>query len=220
MIPKIDVIAGNAPDNSDVLTLVERSEVNTGMEVEKTIGDCAYGDGATRQEFVDAGRELEARVRKRSNRATFPKDDFVIDLEAETVTCPACKTTDTFRFVKVKGQRVRQFTFPASVCRACILRSKCTTKSCLKGCGRTVTIHPQEALLQEARIFQGTEEFHDSVKCRQVVEHRLARLVQLGIRQSRFIGRIKTKFQLMMAATVANFTLVINLDAKTVLSAA
>ncbi len=41
-----------------------------------------------------------------------------------------------------------------------------------------------------------------------VVEHRLARLVHLGIRQSRYFGRVKTRFQLYLAATVANLTLV------------
>ena len=41
-----------------------------------------------------------------------------------------------------------------------------------------------------------------------VVEHRLAQLVHLGIRQSRYFGRAKTKFQLYLAATVANLTLV------------
>ena len=35
----------------------------------------------------------------------------------------------------------------------------------------------------------------------------LARLVQLGIRQARYFGRAKTKFQLYLAATVANLTL-------------
>jgi membrane associated rhomboid family serine protease len=40
-----------------------------------------------------------------------------------------------------------------------------------------------------------------------VVEHRIARLVQLGIRQARYIGRTKTLFQLLMAAAVANLTL-------------
>ena len=43
---------------------------------------------------------------------------------------------------------------------------------------------------------------------RVVVEHRLARLVQLGVRQARYFGRAKTLFQLSMAATVANLTLV------------
>ena len=44
---------------------------------------------------------------------------------------------------------------------------------------------------------------------RVVAEHRLARLVQLGIRQSRYFGRVKTRFQLYLAATVANLTLVL-----------
>jgi hypothetical protein len=43
---------------------------------------------------------------------------------------------------------------------------------------------------------------------RVVVEHRIARLVQLGIRQSRYLGRTKTCLQVVMAALVANLSLV------------
>jgi len=208
LITDVDVIAGNAPDNTDVLALVERSEENTGVDVDTTIGDCAYGDGATRQTFADADRDLVARVPKRANRSTFPKDDFVIDLEAETVTCPAGNTTCNFHLMKLKGQYVQQFRFSASACNVCTLRSKCTTKSNMKSYGRTVTLHPQEDLLQKARAFSKTAEYRDCAQRRQVVEHRIARLIQLGCRQSRFFGRVKTKFQLLMAATVANLTLI------------
>jgi len=69
-------------------------------------------------------------------------------------------------------------------------------------------IHPQEALLQEARAFQKSEAFAPYRKLRQAAEHRLARLMQLGMRQARYFGRTKTLFQLLMAATVANLTLV------------
>ena len=70
-------------------------------------------------------------------------------------------------------------------------------------------IHPQEALLQQARALQQRAAY-DEYRARQVVaEHRLARLVQLGIRQSRYFGRVKTRFQLYLAATVANLTLVL-----------
>jgi hypothetical protein len=41
-----------------------------------------------------------------------------------------------------------------------------------------------------------------------VAEHRLARLLQLGVRQARYFGRAKTLFQVLLAATVANLTLV------------
>ena len=55
---------------------------------------------------------------------------------------------------------------------------------------------------------QQSEAFAEYRQRRVVVEHRLARLVQLGIRQSRYFGRAKTRFQLYLAATVANLTLV------------
>ena len=45
-------------------------------------------------------------------------------------------------------------------------------------------------------------------KLRQAAEHRLARLMQLGVRQARYVGRTKTLCQLLLAATVANLTLV------------
>ena len=76
------------------------------------------------------------------------------------------------------------------------------------GTGRTVRLHPQEALLQQARALQQSEAFSEYRQGRAVVEHRLARLVQLGIRQARYFGRVKTRFQLYLAATVANLTLV------------
>ena len=62
--------------------------------------------------------------------------------------------------------------------------------------------------MQQARALQQSEAFGEYRQRRVVVERRLARLVQLGIRQSRYFGRAKTKFQLYLAATVANLTLV------------
>ena len=69
-------------------------------------------------------------------------------------------------------------------------------------------LHPQEALLQQARALQRSAAFAVYRQWRVVVEHRLARLVQLGIRQARYFGRTKTRFQLYLAATVVNLTLV------------
>ena len=62
--------------------------------------------------------------------------------------------------------------------------------------------------MQQARALQQSEAFAGYRQRRVVVEHRVARLVQLGICQSRYFGRIKTRFQLYLAATVANLTLV------------
>ena len=72
------------------------------------------------------------------------------------------------------------------------------------GTGRTVRLHPQETLLQQAHALQQSEAFTEYRRRHVVVEHRLARLVKLGVRQS----RSNTLFQLYLAATVANLTLV------------
>ena len=69
-------------------------------------------------------------------------------------------------------------------------------------------VHPQEVLLQQGRALQQSTHYDEYRVRRVVVEHRLARLIQLGIRQSRYFGRVKTRFQLYLAATVANLTLV------------
>jgi len=212
LITAVDVLPGNAPDNTGALELVKQSEENMGMEVEETIGDCAYGDGTTRQAFADAGRTLVARVPARPNKGYFAKDDFQIDLESGTCTCPAGVVTRVKCRLKShpdgKGgwQRPWGFVFDAAVCEACALRAECVASK--KGRGRTVSLHPQEALLQQARALQQSEAFAGYQKRRQVSEHRLARLVQLGIRRARYFGRVKTLFQVLLAATVANLTLV------------
>ena len=69
--------------------------------------------------------------------------------------------------------------------------------------------------MQQARALQQSEAFAGYRQRRVVVEHRLARLVQLGIRQARYFGRTKTRFQLYLAATVANLTLVAGKDGST-----
>ena len=212
LITAVAVLPGNAPDNMDALELVKQSEENTEAEVEETIGDAAYGDGNTRQAFADAGRTLVAKVPGRPNTARFPKQDFAIDLEAGTCTCPAGNVTCTVRANGTRRDRdgrrhpVEVFQFDASLCGVCPLRSRCITEGARRG--RTVSLHPQEGLLQRARAFQESEAFAEYRRRRQVVEHRLARLVQLGLRQARYFGRAKTLFQLSMEATVANLTLV------------
>ncbi len=89
LITAVEVLFGNARDSVGALELIKQSEENTGAEVETAIGDAAYGDGATRQAFVDAARTLIAKVPSRPNKDYFPKEAFKIDLEAGTRTCPS-----------------------------------------------------------------------------------------------------------------------------------
>ena len=214
LITAVDVLPGNAPDNLGALELVEQSEASADVSVVEAMGDTAYGDGGTRQVFADAGRKLVARVPGRPNRKCFPKEDFVIDLVAGSCTCPAGQITRTIVPAGKRADstgtvhRLQAFRFDGAVCQGCLLRSRCFAAKGMKG--RQVLIHPQEGLLQEARALQQSADYDQYRQRRVVAEHRLARLEQLGIRQARYFGRVKTKFQLYLAATVANLTLLAN----------
>ena len=214
LITAVDVLPGNAPDNLGALELVEQSEASAEAPVAEAMGDTAYGDGGTRQAFADAGRKLVARVPGRPNRKHFPKEDFAIDLAAGSCTCPAGQITRTIvpAGKRTDGtgttHRLRAYRFEAAVCWACPLRPQCIAAKGSKG--RQVLIHPQEALLQEARALQQSADYDQYRRRRVVAEHRLARLEQLGVRQARYFGRVKTKCQLYLAATVANLTLLAN----------
>ena len=219
VITAVDVLAGNAPDNTNALELVQETSRNTGSEVEKVIGDCAYGDGATRREFKEHSCELVVKVPRGGRPGYYAKGDFKIDLEHDCVTCPAGQTTKKWKLRKrrtgARGESVtvKQFEFAAERCRDCVHYRQCAQSKL--GKGRSITLHPEEALMQQARAYQETAEFREDARLRQTVEHRLARLVQLGIRQARYFGRHKTKWQLLLAAAVANLVLVAAWELRT-----
>ena len=212
LITAVEVLAGNAVDSEQALELTTASEENTGLAVEETIGDCAYGSGNTRQAFADEERKLVAKVGRHGRRGQISKKEFQINLEEMTCTCPAGQTTQTLikvgKWTDRHGEKHQRwaFFFEAGFCSTCGRRSECVWAQGNKG--RSIGLHPQERLLQEAREFQESAAFKEYRQIRQTAEHRLARLVQLGMRQARYFGRRKTLFQLLMAATVANLTLV------------
>jgi transposase len=211
LITAAAILPGNAHDSEQALDLVTQSEENAQATVDETVGDGAYGLGPTRQAFADQQRTLIAPVPSSGQGKVFSKDVFAIDPAARTCCCPAGHVTRVLvpagMHTDRGGQRVARlaFQFATEVCAACPLRPQCTTAARR---GRQVVLHPQEALMQAARAFQNSAAYAPYRKLRQTAEHRLARLVQLGIRQARYVGRLKTLFQLLLAATVANLTLV------------
>ncbi len=73
-----------------------------------------------------------------------------------------------------------------------------------RGFGRSVAVHPLEAVLQSARAAEQTPRIQALLKCRVVAERRLAHLMRRGLRQARYRGRAKTEFQALATALVVN----------------
>jgi IS5 family transposase len=209
LITAVEVVAGNASDGESAAPLVEGSEANTGLAVEQVIGDTAYGSMEVREALGE--REVMAPTVKAGTHLGISKADFVIEVEHGLVRCPLGHETRTWRWVWVRpgaGQekvRTKRFVFAKETCRACPRSGECVRGK--RRPGRQITLHPQEAKLQAARAFEETAYFAEQYRQRVVVEHRIARLMQLGMRQARYVGRAKTRLQLLLAATVANLTL-------------
>ena len=203
LICGVEVLAGNAGDQEKALDLVHQAERVMEAKVEETVGDCAYGGGPTRKAFADEQRMLTAKVPTIQNGECFPKSAFAIDLDRMEVRCPAGQTTTEYESQGVR--RGGHFLFPDATCQACCLRTQC-----LRGQrGRSISIQPEERLQQQARAHNQTQAGKQILRERVVVEHGIARLVRRGIRQSRYFGKTKTCFQVIMAAVVINLNLVV-----------
>jgi len=208
LITAVDVISANSHDAESATTLIEQSEENTGNGVKTAVGDCAFGSVEVREEFEKRKIELIAKVPKPREGEYFSKNDFEIDLENKKVTCPQSHTTGTYRTVHVTFGKEKQkrptlkFIFPKQVCADCELRQHCIRSKRQKG--KVIKLHPREDLLQKARETATTQRFKQLYRKRTVVEHSIARLLQLGIRKSRFFGKKRTLWQLTLDAAVVN----------------
>jgi transposase len=95
------------------------------------------------------------------------------------------------------GRTVR---FPKDTCAACPLRARCTTSSH----GRSVAIHPDEALLAELRHRQQDPDGRARLRERVAVEHALAHVGHWQGRRARYLGTRKNLFDLRRVAVVHN----------------
>lgn len=126
------------------------------------------------------------------NGNKFDKTAFNLDWENQLIRCPN-GISIPFR----EGKTVR---FPQQQCQACPLHFQCTASSK----GRTISIHPDESLLQELRQRQTTSQGRQKLRERVSVEHSLAHIGQWQGKQARYLGLRKNLFDLRRMAVVHN----------------
>jgi len=129
----------------------------------------------------------------------FTIDDFTIDLETRTVTCPAGLT------VRIGGGSVARF---RQRCVGCPLRPVCTTSLT----GRDVKVHPHHARLQAARRQAETPEFRQVYRqFRPMVERSIAWIVRKGHRRVAYRGIDRNRIWLGHRIAAVNLTALLNL---------
>ena len=172
---------------------------------EDIAADLARQEGTLAELHIDRAYLSSSLVRERPsdlviyckawpvrNRRGFPKTQFTLDWQTQTITCPQ-EVVIPFQV----GHTVR---FPEEECARCPLRERCTTSRT----GRSVTIHPDERLLIELRERQTTAAGRANLRERVGVEHALAHIGHWQGDRARYRGVRKNLFDLRRAAVVHN----------------
>lgn len=188
--------AGNVGDAHAASGLL--ADEPAGLEI---LADSAYGAGEFRAELADAKHTahikpipLQAAV-----EGGFTIDDFDIDLDAGTVTCPARIT------VAITPGRAATF---GAKCHSCALRDRCTRARR----GRTLKIHEHHQLLTAARDHAKTDDFLDNYRQhRPLVERSIAWVVARGNRKVRYRGVARNTIWLAHRCAAVNLRRLINL---------
>ncbi len=209
LIDNVVVTAANVADADAVTDLLAEDGGNPGGgdaggekggERPLIFGDSAYAGPELISDLNQAGYEVIAKVPPAVNRdGRYSKDDFVVDVAARTVTCPAGQTAA----IRPSPDGDAKATFEAA-CASCPQRERCTASPA----GRTVSIHRREAVLQRAKRFQATPEWRTAYRqIRPRVERKIAHFVRAvwGGRRARTRGRQRVTTDAVTRAAAVNW---------------
>ncbi len=130
----------------------------------------------------------------------FPKDRFDIDLDGQTVTCPAGNT------VPIRPRMSKRHTGQAlfgALCAHCPLAARCTAAKD----GRRITIGPHERHLVAARGRQHDPDWKAGYRAtRPKIERKIGHLMRRrhGGRRARVRGLLKAAADFCLLAAAAN----------------
>jgi Transposase DDE domain len=162
-------------------------------------GDASYGTAEVLTHLEVGGAVADVKVQAATAPGgRFTKDAFQIDLDKETVTCPAGRLAQIRRREDGSGQASFGL-----VCRSCPLASSCSDAKE----GRNIRVHKHERLLLQARARQRSPAWRAKYKAtRPKVERKLAHLMRRrhGGRRARMRGTARVGWDFTMLCAAAN----------------
>ena len=156
--------------------------------------DCAFLSSELFAEVrARPGGEVICRALRPAQLGFYVKTDFDIDLAAQVVRCPASK------LAVIQSNHAH---FATADCSACASRAKCQPATAKQG--RSISIHPEEALQQTFRAAQKTPQGRARLRERVPVEHTLAHQRGAHGRFARYGGVDKNDFDSQRIAAMHN----------------
>jgi IS5 family transposase len=196
LITAAAITPANSGDGPAGVALLAGEE--PGLQV---LADSAYGGSDTRAALRGAGHDqaIKPMPLRSAVPGGFNRDDFIVDHDARTVTCPNDITvTITAGSTATFGAR----------CHGCPLRNRCTTAKR----GRVLHFREHDAELVEARRAWRDGDFTaDYRRWRPMVERAIAWLVARGHRRVRYRGIRRNQLSLTHRVAAINLRRLINL---------
>jgi IS5 family transposase len=197
LITACELTAGNVGDAHAAPDLLAREAAPV-----EVLADSAYGSGEFRRHLAAHAHTATIKPIPLSTAIPdgFTLDDFVIDLEAMTATCPNGITVTI-------SARSRQARFTHR-CEGCPLRTRCTRAAT----GKILSVHVHHDLLAAARAHADTAQFTDTYRQhRPMVERSIAWLTRRGARKVRYRGIARNRIGLAHRCAAVNLNRLINL---------
>lgn len=207
LIASLTVTHGSQHDATVTPRLVRRAhQLLAGFET--LLADTAYGGAELRHELArfpgvhvlappPVGGHVEGRL---------PKQDFAVDFEAMTATCPNGVTTAAKDdFWSDEHQRTAwRFRWDRATCGVCPLRDQCLGKGRRS---KELKLHPFERELRKAREDWAEPAVREAYRQRGQHERLIHQLVRHGARRARGWGMGSANLQAHAIAMSANLTL-------------
>jgi hypothetical protein len=203
LIMDIVDMPASSGDGQELMPTIARVEEHAEVEVERVLGDGAYGSGANRAacaERIDAPIDLVSPMRRPAD-PEVDKSAFQVDMEGQTASCPSGQTVSAAAVLEQEGRIVLKFAYPRATCASCRLFERCVHS---KENGRSLTTSPYENYLREARERQKTEAFQQLYPKRCRVEGKQSELVSHGLRETRYREEGKRQLQRLWIAAAVN----------------
>lgn len=178
--------AANVPDGAAGAALMAHEPKRC-----QVLADSAYGSGDTRATLHKQQHRLAIKPWPMAHTGRFGRDDFTVDHDARTATCPAGHTVTLTSANNAIFERH---------CNGCPLRTQCTTARD----GRVLRLTEHDAELVEARRAWRDGDFADDYRrWRPMVERTLAWLVRPG-RRVAYRGVARNRMWLATRAAAIN----------------
>jgi hypothetical protein len=216
LILAVSVTPGGHHDSTEAHPLIQRAKALKD-DIHEVLADAAYGGMAVRKEVYEkTGVTLVApplSISKSDDR--LGKQDFALDFDSMTATCPGGVTTGTWKMTKREdGQMAPTFSWPKGSETQCTCADKCPAhrRPPRKTGGtrpplRRLLLHPDEQELRRLRAEWKTPAIRERYRLRTQGERLIHEMTRRGARQASGWGLVHAALQAQCIAAVNNLRL-------------